>query len=136
MNIGAIIRQARIRAGYRTQDDLARTMGVSQNLISRWERADDVNTSTLRRLAEFMALPPLVFSADGEAHSAGEAAAHILAMVPEDMKAAVAAILADPDGREALNEWLRLFVQAPKEFRLALTDLIAAARQWPEATSD
>ena len=140
MKIGDVIRQARIQSGYRSQTQLARAMGVSQNLVSRWERAHDVNTSTLRKLAEYITFPPFVFAdrdlsiPDGLA--VGEADARILAMVPQEMKEAVAAILADPDGARALNEWLRLFAEAPEGFRQALKDLIVSARRWPEEARD
>lgn len=130
MKIGETIRQARIEAGFKSQTDLARAMNVSQNLVSRWERAEDVSTGTLRKLAQYIPLPPIRFPA-AEAYSPVQAE-HILGMLPEEMKAEVTAILSEPDGREALNEWLRLFAEAPREFRRDLKDLIVAARQWPE----
>jgi len=69
---GRNIRNARGPAGFKTQEDLARAMGVTQGTVARWESGDTVPTDEhkaalasvlhqeVRQLFPLFATPPKV----------------------------------------------------------------------------
>lgn len=59
MNIGKIIRDARIKKGY-TQEQLGEIMGVQKSAIAKWEngRVVNIKRDKLKKLAEVLSIPP------------------------------------------------------------------------------
>ena len=59
MNIGKIIRDARIKKGY-TQEQLGEIMGVQKSAIAKWEngRVVNIKRENLKKLAEVLSIPP------------------------------------------------------------------------------
>lgn len=59
MNIGQIIRDARIKKGY-TQEQLGEIMGVQKSAIAKWEngRVVNIKRENLKKLAEVLSIPP------------------------------------------------------------------------------
>lgn len=59
MNIGKIIRDARIKNGY-TQEQLGEIMGVQKSAIAKWEngRVVNIKRENLKKLAEVLSIPP------------------------------------------------------------------------------
>ena len=59
MNIGQIIRDARIKKGY-TQEQLGEIMGVQKSAIAKWEngRVVNIKRKNLKKLAEVLSIPP------------------------------------------------------------------------------
>lgn len=59
MNIGTIIRDARIKKGY-TQEQLGEIMGVQKSAIAKWEngRVVNIKREKLKKLAEVLSIPP------------------------------------------------------------------------------
>lgn len=59
MNIGTIIRDARIKKGY-TQEQLGEIMWVQKSAIAKWEngRVVNIKREKLKKLAEVLSIPP------------------------------------------------------------------------------
>ncbi len=59
MNIGKIIRDARIKKGY-TQEQLGEIMGVQKSAIAKWEngRVVNIKRDKLKKLAEVLSIQP------------------------------------------------------------------------------
>lgn len=59
MNIGEIIRDARIKKGY-TQEQLGEIMGVQKSAIAKWEngRVVNIKREKLKKLADVLSIPP------------------------------------------------------------------------------
>lgn len=59
LNIGQIIRDARIKKGY-TQEQLGEIMGVQKSAIAKWEngRVVNIKRENLKKLAEVLSIPP------------------------------------------------------------------------------
>lgn len=73
MNIGQIIRDARIKKGY-TQEQLGEIMGVQKSAIAKWEngRVVNIKRENLKKLAEVLSIPPYELVAPNSIVSNGE----------------------------------------------------------------
>lgn len=65
MNIGDIIKQARIQKGY-TQEELADLVGVQKSAVAKWEngRVSEIKRSNLQGLAQALDISPFSLVGD------------------------------------------------------------------------
>ena len=59
MDVGALIKQARMEKGY-TQEELAEKVGVKKSAVAKWEngRVSEIKRSNLKKLSEALGLNP------------------------------------------------------------------------------
>lgn len=59
MNIGEIIKKARIEKGY-TQEELGEMVGVKKSAVAKWEngRVSEIKRSNLKKLADALGIKP------------------------------------------------------------------------------
>lgn len=61
MNIGLMIKEARLAKGY-TLDDLSKIIGVTAATVSRWEngKIEDMKRSKIKALSDALDIPPYI----------------------------------------------------------------------------
>lgn len=109
MDIGFLIRQARLEKGY-TQEELAEMVGVKKSAVAKWEngRVSEIKRSNLKMLAESLGLKPSDLFGWSEE-------------IKEDPKKAAekaADILLDPD----LSKIMEMYVKMDTEQRKHVLD--------------
>lgn len=74
MDIGTIIKKARLQKGY-TQEELAEKVGVKKSAVAKWEngRVSEIKRTNLKKLAEALGLRPMELLSDIQAEPVGTA---------------------------------------------------------------
>jgi repressor LexA len=59
MDVGALIKQARLEKGY-TQEELAEKVGVKKSAVAKWEngRVSEIKRTNLKRLSDVLGVNP------------------------------------------------------------------------------